>query len=135
MGLNPRVQHTLIGSIMAIGLNEILVNFTHSQQFFRAHLNGITEDQWDWKPYPACRSIREILLHWADLFSPGETALQAALKPAVPEIAAVQGFMKEAGARFATKYREQYADSAMDSLFPNGAALGTMLAGFSAEDY
>ena len=56
---------------MAVGLDEILASFDHTQQFFRAHLNGIAEEQWDWKPFPACRSIREILWHWADLFSPG----------------------------------------------------------------
>ncbi len=119
---------------MAVGLDEILDNFYRSQRSFRAHLNGMREEQWDWKPFPACRSIREILLHWADLFSPGETPLRAALKTATPDVAAVQRLMQEAGQRFGGGFREQYADAAMDSPFPNGLALGSVLAGLSSED-
>lgn len=119
---------------MAVGLDEILDNFYRSQEFFRAHLNGMQDEQWDWKPFPACRSIREILLHWAELFSPGETPLQAALKQPLPDVVAVQRLMKEAGAQFGAGFREQCADSSMDSLFPNGVAVGTILASLSGED-
>lgn len=122
---------------MAVGLDEILDNLYHSQRFFRAHLNGIRQEQWDWKPSPACRSVREILLHWtemAEMFGVGGGALQASLKEATPDVALVQSLMKEAGLRFGAELRAQYADSPLDSLLPNGTSVGSMLAGLSAED-
>ena len=120
---------------MAVGLDEIMASFHFSQRFFRAHLNGIRSDQWDWKPFPACRSIREILLHWADLYSPGQTGLQTALEPTEPNVATVQSLMKEAGERYAAEYHEKYADTPMDAPFrPNGITVGTVLASFPAED-
>ncbi len=119
---------------MAVGLEEILNSFYFSQRFFRAHLNGMRADQWDWKPFPACRSIREILLHWAEQFTPGQTAFQAALEPTTPDVALVQTLMKEAGVRFADGYREKYAETPMDAPFPNGTPVGTVLASLSGED-
>ena len=32
---------------MAVGLDEILSNLYWSQKYFRAHLNGIQDQQWD----------------------------------------------------------------------------------------
>ena len=119
---------------MAVGLDEILQSFYSSQRFFRAHLNGMRADQWDWKPFPACRSIREILLHWAEQFSPGQTAFQAAMQAPTPDVAVLQRLMKEAGVRFAEAYREKYAETPMDAPFSNGTPVGTVLAGFSGED-
>ena len=119
---------------MAAGLEAILDNLSRSQRFFRAHLNGIQDPQWDWKPFPACRSIREILVHWAETFSADDNALRLALQPDVPDVALVQRLMKEGGLRYATGFREQYSDAAMDSLFPNGLAVGTVLASLSSED-
>lgn len=75
---------------MAVGLDEILDNLYRSQRFFRAHLNGMREDQWDWKPYPACRSIREVLRHWADIFAGADPALRAHLEEVAPNVASVQ---------------------------------------------
>lgn len=122
---------------MAIGTEEMFANLSHSQRFFRAHLNGIRQEQWDWKPSPACRSVREILLHWtemAEMFGVGDGALQTSLKKATPDVSLVQALMKDAGLRFAAGFRAQYADSPMDSLLPNGTAVGSMLAGLPAED-
>ena len=119
---------------MAAGLDEILDNLYRSQKFFRAHLNGIQNEQWDWKPFPACRSIREILLHWADTFSAEDTALQSALELTVPDVTTVQRLMKEAGRRYGAGYRKKYADAPMDSLYPNGLLVGTVLASLSGED-
>lgn len=34
-----------------------------SRGFFLKHLQGLKPEQWDWKPYPECKSVRETLAH------------------------------------------------------------------------
>jgi uncharacterized damage-inducible protein DinB len=34
-----------------------------SREFFLKHIKGLTDEQWDWKPYPECKSIRETVAH------------------------------------------------------------------------
>ena len=48
---------------MDLTLDELIEDLQHSRQFFFKHLDGLREDQWDWKPYPECKSIRETLAH------------------------------------------------------------------------
>jgi uncharacterized damage-inducible protein DinB len=35
----------------------------HSRAYFLKHLAGLKDDQWEWKPYAECKSIRETLAH------------------------------------------------------------------------
>ena len=119
---------------MAIGLEEVMENLYRTQRFFRAHLNGMQPEQWDWKPFPACRSVREILLHWAEIFAADDAALTAGLTAAFPNVASVQELMKEAGLRFGTGFSAQYAECGLDSRLPNGVAVGTALASLAGED-
>src|SRR5688572_9616985 len=48
---------------MAITLDDLLNGVRRSRRHFFKHLNGLGDDQWDWKPYPECKSIRETLAH------------------------------------------------------------------------
>ena len=48
---------------MAITLNDLLDSVRNSRRHFLRHLDGLTDAQWDWKPYPECKSIRETLVH------------------------------------------------------------------------
>lgn len=48
---------------MAYDLNDVLGSIRRSRQFFLKHLQGLRDDQWDWKPYPECKSITETLVH------------------------------------------------------------------------
>ncbi len=34
-----------------------------SRRHFWKHVNGLSDAQWDWKPYPECKSVRETLAH------------------------------------------------------------------------
>ena len=119
---------------MAVGLDEVMDNFFRTQHFFRAHLNGMQAEQWDWKPFPACRSIREILLHWSEIFAADDKALENSLKATVPDVASVQVLMKEAGLRFGAGFSAQYTDRSLDSRLSNGVAVGTALASLAGED-
>lgn len=119
---------------MAVGLDEVLDNLYRSQRFFRCHLNEMQNEQWDWKPYPTCRSVREILLHWAEIFASDDADLGAALKEATPDVASVQGLMRQAGHRFGARFAAQYTDATLDTVLPNGVAVGTVLASLAGED-
>jgi hypothetical protein len=120
---------------MAAGLEEVLSELSRSQKFYRAHLNGIQAGEWDWKPFPACRSIREILNHWVDSFAAEDTALRSALDPAVPDVAVIQRLMREAGRRYSAGFQQRYEGAAMDDLCLEGRnRVGAVLASLGAED-
>ena len=48
---------------MAFTLGDVIEGLRGSRAFFLRHLNGLQEDQWDWKPNAECKSIRETLAH------------------------------------------------------------------------
>jgi uncharacterized damage-inducible protein DinB len=48
---------------MPLTMEEMLEGPRASRRFFLKHLRGLREDQWDWKPYPECKSITETLAH------------------------------------------------------------------------
>jgi hypothetical protein len=48
---------------MALVIDDLVSGIEKSHQFFLKHLDGLREDQWDWKPYTECRSIRETIVH------------------------------------------------------------------------
>lgn len=48
---------------MNLTLDELIQGIRNSRGFFFKHLNGLTDEQWDWKPYPECKSLRETLAH------------------------------------------------------------------------
>lgn len=43
---------------MAFDINTLVQGVRESRRYFLKHLNGLRDDQWDWKPYPQCKSIR-----------------------------------------------------------------------------
>jgi uncharacterized damage-inducible protein DinB len=48
---------------MALTLDDLLDSVRATRAHFFKHLEGLTAEQWDWKPYPECKSIRETLAH------------------------------------------------------------------------
>lgn len=48
---------------MSFAVNDAVDGIRHSRAFFLKHLSGLTNDQWDWKPYAECKSVRETLAH------------------------------------------------------------------------
>ena len=53
---------------MAFTLEDLLEGVRSSRNSLLKHLRGVKGDQWLWKPYPECKSIRETLQHllWVD---------------------------------------------------------------------
>lgn len=48
---------------MAYTLNDLLESVRQSRRHFLKHIDGLNEDQWQWKPYPECKSASETLAH------------------------------------------------------------------------
>lgn len=59
---------------MAFTLDDLMAGLRFRRKWFLKHLDGLREDQWDWKPYPECKSIRETLAH---LIVDDQAALQS----------------------------------------------------------
>lgn len=48
---------------MSFTVEDLLVNIRESRKLFRRHLEGLKDEQWDWQPYPQCKSIKDIVAH------------------------------------------------------------------------
>lgn len=46
-----------------MNLDLLIESIRSSRKYFLNHIKGLEVDQWDWKPYPECKSIRETLAH------------------------------------------------------------------------
>ena len=66
---------------------ELLENVRASRAWFRKHLAGLRDDQWDFRPFPDCNTIRETLAH---LVTDDNAACQSLASGAEPDYAAAQ---------------------------------------------
>ena len=99
---------------MAFELDDLVDDMHGALRFFLAHLDGLRDDQWDWKPAPACRSIRETLLHLSETYE-DKAALEEALARPVPAVPEVQRLFEAAAKRDYARLRRKYADTPLDA--------------------
>jgi hypothetical protein len=48
---------------MPLTLEDFVGLVSEGSKGFLKHIDGLTAEQWDWKPYPECKSVRESLIH------------------------------------------------------------------------
>ena len=48
---------------MAFSAGDLIDRARRSRENFLKHIEGLRDDQWNWKPYPECKSISETLGH------------------------------------------------------------------------
>lgn len=48
---------------MSITIDDLIGGLERSRSHLLRHLKGVKESQWDWKPYPEAKSLRETLQH------------------------------------------------------------------------
>jgi uncharacterized damage-inducible protein DinB len=48
---------------VSITVEDLVTSIRSSREHFLKHIDGLTAEQWDWKPYPECMSVRETLGH------------------------------------------------------------------------
>lgn len=102
-------------------LDDLVDNMTGALRFFLAHLDGLKADQWDWKPAPACRSVREMLRHLCETY-PDKAALEKALARPAPDVSEVQALFEAAALADYARLRARYAGTPLgvEIAIPNG---------------
>lgn len=48
---------------MSFDTTDLITALRDSNKNLSKHLEGLTDEQWSWKPYPECKSVRETLTH------------------------------------------------------------------------
>jgi len=99
---------------VAFEIDDLVDNMRGALRFFLAHLHGLRDEQWDWKPAPACRSIREMLRHLCETYE-DRAALEEALARPLPKVAEVQALFEAAAKRDYAHLRRKYADTPLDA--------------------
>src|ERR1051326_6577263 len=134
---------------MAFTLNDLLDGVRSSRKHFLKHVAGVTEEQWDWKPYPECKSLRETLVH---LIIDDRAALSALQEPGEPnyeglehvvnaeagnDLARLHSLLEESHAKLLSYIQDHYGNAPLDtevSIFGSPMKLGAV-SYLSAEDY
>jgi len=99
---------------VAFALDDLVDNMRGALRFFLAHLDGLKADQWDWKPAPACRSIREMLRHLCETYE-DKAALEKALARPVPDVSEVQALFEAAARQDYARLSRRYEGTPLDA--------------------
>ena len=135
---------------MAFTFADLIDSLRASRSNFHKHLKDLRDDQWDWKPYPECKSIRETLVH---LIQDDRAAVEAIEKNCEPDYETLMAdaialaardidYLKALSETSFTALLEllisRYADAPLDAeinVFGSTKKLGVGIPFFSSEDY
>jgi uncharacterized damage-inducible protein DinB len=135
---------------MAFTFEDLIDSLRASRSNFHKHLEGLKEEQWDWKPYPECKSIRETLIHLvvddraaADAIEKNgepdyEGLMNAATAEAEGDIAHLKALADTSFTNLLELLISRYADAPLDteiSVYGSTKKLGVGIPFFSSEDY
>lgn len=126
-------------------LNGLIESIHASRKRFLNHLKGLRDDQWDWKPYPECKSIRETLAHLvmddrvflARLQTNGDLDYSS-VKENETDIPKLLALMEESHLGLCRFIGDRFADTPLDApvmFFTGETTLGRALAEIPSEDY
>jgi uncharacterized damage-inducible protein DinB len=110
---------------MAFGTTELIEGARKARQNFLKHIDGITEEQAAWKPYPECKSIAETLdhLHWSDRATveyarsgqePDYTSVPS--KPPTESIDTLKAKLAESHADLMRYFETEFAGKPLDTI-------------------
>lgn len=135
---------------MAFAFEDLIESLRASRSNFHKHLQGLKDDQWDWKPYPECKSIRDTLIHLIvdDRAAVGafdsddepdyEALVNAATAEAGNDITHLKALLENSFETLIAELTTRYADKPLDteiSVFGSPRKLGVAIPYFSSEDY
>ena len=131
---------------MAFTLADVLEGVRSSRAFFHKHLEGLREDQWDWKPYPECKSIRETLAHLIvndraallSLAHAGEPDYHGLRAEVGNDLDRLLAALRESHARLLGTIEARYAGASLDAeirIWGSPMKLGRGVAYLSSEDF
>ncbi len=135
---------------MALTFDELIIGFRNSRAFFFKHIADLNAEQWDWKPYSECKSIRQTLEHlvvddrsaiasietgvFPDFESIAATATNEAQGDINRQIALVKESHEALIALLTAKFADMPLDSEM-SLWGSTGKVALMIPYLSSEDY
>ncbi len=106
---------------MPLTLDDLLEGLRASRRYFLKHLNGLRPDQWDWKPYPECKNIREILAHLItddraafEALKTGKTPNYDALQESERDPSRLRALLDESHQRICEFLTKHYANAPAD---------------------
>lgn len=130
---------------MSYILEDMLSGLIASRQMFFKHLEGLREDQWDWKPYAECFSIRQTLRHLilddraaVNSLETGKEPDYEALRAYDHDIAVLRVLLDESHQNLLSCLRRHYTDAPHDTeicVWGSWYKLPSGIAYFSSEDF
>jgi len=129
---------------MTLDVHFLIEGVRESRRYFLRHLDGVRDDQWDWKPYPECKTIRETLAH---LITDDRAYVAVLEKGAFPDfeglvehetdIAKLLALLAESHEALCAFLRDKFADTPLDTkvfFFGGDVELAHAVARISYED-
>lgn len=130
---------------MAFDLNTLIQGARASRQYFLKHIGNVRDDQWDWKPYAECKSIRETLAHlvsddraFIEILDKGDVKDYDALAVEARDVNKLLALLDESNAELCAFLLGKFSDTPLDTevqFFTGKMPLGNAIAGISSEDY
>ena len=130
---------------MAFGIDSLVEGIRESRQYFLKHIESLREDQWDWKPYPQCKSIRETLAHLVSddrafiaILRDGEVTDYGAFEEPETDVPKLLALLNQSNDDLCAFIKDQFTDIPLDTeinFFFGKTKLGLAIAGISSEDY
>ena len=130
---------------MPFDISNLIVGIRQSRVFFLNHLKGVRDDQWDWKPYPECKSIRETLAHMVNddhafvaILRDGKIEDYEAFNEQERDIPRLMEMLRRSHEELCAFIKERFADTPLDTevgYFTGKTKLGLAITGVSSEDY
>lgn len=130
---------------MSFVSDDLINHLVQTRNLFLKHLQGVTEEQTEWKPYPECMSIKETLAH---LICDDRSSLDGLRSGREPDYDAHREHERDFGKLVELLHqshsdligflRERYGASALDemvTLWGQERKLGSALAFLTSEDY
>jgi len=128
-----------------MNLDLLIEGIRSSRKYFLNHIKGLRDDQWDWKPYPECKSIAETLAH---LITDDRAAIHMLETGQFPDFGSIlertadpeelRALLAESHENLCAFLREKFAETPLDTqvnYFEGTVTLGQAIIGISAEDY
>ena len=130
---------------MAFDIETLIGGVRESRRYFLKHIKGVRDEQWDWKPYPECKSIRETLAHLiADdratvvMLETGEFPDFGAMLEHEAAPTKLQALLAESHENLCAFLRRKFTDAPLDGVvkyFFGPEPLGLAIMGIPLEDY
>jgi len=129
---------------MAFDIDSVIEGVRESRKYFLKHIKGVRDDQWDWKPYPECKSIRETLAHLVSddraqvvILETGKMPDFDAIEEHETDLTKLLALLQESHEKLCAFIKDRFATTPLDTkvaFFGGEMTLAHAIAGISSED-